>query len=388
VYDGQQIALQFDRTSALGHRYLSGPAVDQVLADENASGVVRWLLADHEGTIRDVAQYDSGTDQTTVVDHLKYDAFGTITSESNSSAEPHFAYTGRDWDPDVGLYYNRARWYDPKTGRFLSEDPSRFKAKDTNLNRYVWNRPTSVTDPTGGSGGEDPNSPPHVTVGGQDVVGMDSFDRFRTQVSQNSPSQVTFTVSQNEWIRPKWQESGSPYSRPYLVEYGSGGEGDTEHGPFTIEVHEGEYQDYQRTSARRTYADTLVVTGDYKMTAGDILLSMESQLPVVGWEITGFEIATNAFTRAGVTFKETTTRSDWAAVQEHTTSQISDKLIGSYTYDVLPPPWPGYPCYPCPLTTDPGPPPWPAPPPYPADPCPSWPNAKVPQPPSRPPQRG
>jgi RHS repeat-associated protein len=153
----ENIVLQFDGADNLTHRYLFGPAVDQVLADEDASGDVSWLLADHEGTIRDVAQYNSGTDQTTVVNHLKYDAFGNITSQTNSTFEPHFAFTGRDWDPDAGLYYYRARWYDPHTGRFLSQDPSGFKAGDTNLNRYVWNRPTSLTDPTGleqnGSGG-------------------------------------------------------------------------------------------------------------------------------------------------------------------------------------------------------------------------------------------
>ena len=157
VYDGDNIVLQFNLASTLTDRYLFGPGVDQVLADENGSGVVSWLLADQEGTIRDVARYDSGTDTTTVVDHLTYDAFGEIISQTNSSAEPHFAFTGRDWDPDSNLYYYRARWYDPHTGRFLSQDPSGFRAGDTNLNRYVWNRPTSLTDPTGldGSGGGD-----------------------------------------------------------------------------------------------------------------------------------------------------------------------------------------------------------------------------------------
>jgi hypothetical protein len=45
-----------------------------------------------------------------VVNHLKYDDFGTITSESNSPADPHFAHTGRDRDHDAGLYDYGARW--------------------------------------------------------------------------------------------------------------------------------------------------------------------------------------------------------------------------------------------------------------------------------------
>jgi RHS repeat-associated protein len=39
-----------------------------------------------------------------------------------------FAFTGREWDPEAGLYYYRARYYDPKIGRFLSEDRSGFQA--------------------------------------------------------------------------------------------------------------------------------------------------------------------------------------------------------------------------------------------------------------------
>ncbi len=39
-------------------------------------------------------------------------------------------------DPETGLYYYRARYYDPSTGRFLSEDPARFSAAE-NLYPYV-----------------------------------------------------------------------------------------------------------------------------------------------------------------------------------------------------------------------------------------------------------
>lgn len=55
-------------------------------------------------------------------------------------------YTGKDLDPDTGLYYFNARWMDPATGRFLSEDPIR----DGRLwYGYVGNNPLSFVDPTG-----------------------------------------------------------------------------------------------------------------------------------------------------------------------------------------------------------------------------------------------
>ena len=106
-------------------------------------------LKDNEGTTRDVAQYNSGTNTTTVVNHLKYDSFGNITSQSNSAFQPIFAYTGQMWDADAGLYYYHARWYDPHTGRFLSQDPLSFAAGDSNLYRFVRNSPTNFIDPSG-----------------------------------------------------------------------------------------------------------------------------------------------------------------------------------------------------------------------------------------------
>jgi RHS repeat-associated protein len=113
---------------------------------------VLWLLADHQGTIRDVAVYDAVLDETAVVNHLEYDAFGNLESQGDL---PSFTYTGREWDDDAELYYYRARWYDAATGRFLSEDPLGFAAGDPNLSRYVGNSPLNFVDPSGLSGGVD-----------------------------------------------------------------------------------------------------------------------------------------------------------------------------------------------------------------------------------------
>jgi RHS repeat-associated protein len=149
VYDGDDTLFAFDETGSLTNRFLSGPVIDQVFADENAVNDILWSLADNQGTIRDVAEYDAGLDETTVVNHIKYDSFGRITAESDPSKTPLFAYTGRVWDEDAGLYYYRARWYDAATARFLSEDPLSFAAGDVNVSRYVFNSPTNFTDPSG-----------------------------------------------------------------------------------------------------------------------------------------------------------------------------------------------------------------------------------------------
>jgi RHS repeat-associated protein len=76
-----------------------------------------------------------------------YESFGrsTVTGAINSNS---YRYTGRE-DDGTGLYYYRARYYNPVLQRFLSEDPRGFAANDLNLYAYVGNNPTTFFDPLG-----------------------------------------------------------------------------------------------------------------------------------------------------------------------------------------------------------------------------------------------
>ncbi len=154
VYDGQNLQLVLDGSSgAVKERELWGPAVDQILASEDASGNVSWMLTDNQGTVRDVVQYnydaDTQTGATNLEDHLVYGAFGVISHQTPGAAQPRFTYTAERYDPATGLYYYKARWYDPATTGFVSQDPDGFAAGDANLNRYCGNSPTNYTDPSG-----------------------------------------------------------------------------------------------------------------------------------------------------------------------------------------------------------------------------------------------
>lgn len=82
------------------------------------------------------------------ISQVSYDTFG-VASTSSLESTGRYLYVGREYDQDVGLYYNRARFYDPLQGRFLSQDPLGFNAGDSNLYRYVGNSPANATDPTG-----------------------------------------------------------------------------------------------------------------------------------------------------------------------------------------------------------------------------------------------
>ncbi|KLU02240.1 biogenesis of outer membrane [Rhodopirellula islandica] len=160
-------------TFTLSSRYLYGEMVDQLLADEQyddgagpeistttaaaTSGETYWALNDHLGSVRDLVDNSGEIRQHVAYDSFgnriveqDYDASGTAISSSHPDAiDALFGYTGRDWDADADLQNNRARWYDPATGRWLSNDPIGFAAGDANLYRYVGNGPTNAIDPSG-----------------------------------------------------------------------------------------------------------------------------------------------------------------------------------------------------------------------------------------------
>ncbi|MTF38985.1 RHS repeat-associated core domain-containing protein [Cyanobacterium aponinum] len=147
VYDRDDVILDFvddGNGVELDMRYLHGNQVDEVLAQEDGNGDVVWLLRDYLGTIRDLV--DNTGD---VVNHLTYDSYGNVVSETNSAVDSRYRFTGREWDEEIELYYYRARYYSGQTGRFISVDPISFESDTYNLYGYVDNNPISNVDPSG-----------------------------------------------------------------------------------------------------------------------------------------------------------------------------------------------------------------------------------------------
>jgi len=69
-----------------------------------------------------------------------------LNTRWNSTA---YAFTAKKYDPETGLYFYRARYYDPTQGRFLTKDPIGFAGGDVNLYAYVGNNPVNWVDPSG-----------------------------------------------------------------------------------------------------------------------------------------------------------------------------------------------------------------------------------------------
>ena len=78
-----------------------------------------------------------------------YNAFGQVIAQAGWGDLGRYQWTGREYDAEINLQYNRARYYDPGTGRWVSQDPMGFGAGDSNLYRYCKNNPVTNTDPSG-----------------------------------------------------------------------------------------------------------------------------------------------------------------------------------------------------------------------------------------------
>jgi RHS repeat-associated protein len=86
-----------------------------------------------------------------VTDEYEYDAFGNAFTKVGSTPNVYL-YRGEQYDPDLGLYYLRARYYNPSTGRFLSRDPNAGEPTDpASLHKYLYagGDPVNRIDPRG-----------------------------------------------------------------------------------------------------------------------------------------------------------------------------------------------------------------------------------------------
>ena len=145
----RQMVLEERSTFLPNRRHISGLALDQHLAHVE-NGNPTYYLSDHLGSI---VRTTNASGATTLV--RSYDPWGRPTEGASASGH---AYTGREWDAQVGLYYYRARYYDPELGRFLSPDPlgsdslpSQGHLVHVALERYAYalNSPAVHTDPLG-----------------------------------------------------------------------------------------------------------------------------------------------------------------------------------------------------------------------------------------------
>jgi len=141
AYDGTNLIQEADSSGNLVARYVFGTGIDELLA-AHRDGVWKFYEADGLGSITSLS-----TSAGSISDTFVYDSFGNVPSATGSFTQP-FRYAGREWDSETDLYYNRARYYDPHIGRFISEDPIGFEG-GLNFYAYAGNNPLIHSDPSG-----------------------------------------------------------------------------------------------------------------------------------------------------------------------------------------------------------------------------------------------
>jgi RHS repeat-associated protein len=153
LYDGFNGVADLDQSGSVLARYTMTQRIDEPLA-ELRSGTTSYYSQDGLGSVTSLT-----TASGALGNSYRYDSFGDLTASSGSIVN-RFQYTAREFDSETGLYYYRARYYDPVTGRFLSEDPLTFDGDSIDFYEYSTNNPGTVNDPFGTQASK-PTPPPN-----------------------------------------------------------------------------------------------------------------------------------------------------------------------------------------------------------------------------------
>ncbi len=139
VYDGMQ-AIGEVTAGSIDATLLTTLTIDDVVARYTSAGS-RTYLTDALGSVLAMAKDDQS-----IQAYYAYSPYGETTTLGDGEGNP-IQYTARENDT-TGMYFYRARYYDPVLKRFISEDPIGSLA-GTNFYAYVRGNPLRYTDPSG-----------------------------------------------------------------------------------------------------------------------------------------------------------------------------------------------------------------------------------------------
>jgi RHS repeat-associated protein len=173
LYDGQETIEERNKSNTITQQYVygaqfgellvldrnltggptaTGPGNQRLFYYQNALGSV-YALANTGGNIVEAYQYDAYGHQTVFGSGpggvVTFGPGAVILASGISAVGNPYLFTSQRLDPETGLFYYGARYYDPVLGRFMSRDPLGFAAGDLDLYGYVGDDPVDFADPDG-----------------------------------------------------------------------------------------------------------------------------------------------------------------------------------------------------------------------------------------------
>lgn len=161
LWDDARVIEERDGDDVVLRQFIYGDALDELLAidtDADGDGEPETMLLpvrDWNNSVTHLIDAAGG-----IAEFYSYDAWGFPTIRgadglvelAQSAVGNPFLYTSRRWEPELGKYFYRARFYDPAAGEFLSRDPLGLWGDPGNLGSgmaYVGNRGANANDPSG-----------------------------------------------------------------------------------------------------------------------------------------------------------------------------------------------------------------------------------------------
>jgi len=121
LHDGLNVLQDLDVSGNIKAAYLQGIGIDKLIARSAwANQTVSSIGFYHSDALGSVRSLTNEAEEVTA--SYSYDAWGRLTAQTGTTGNK-YGFTSREWEDEIGLQFNRARFYDPELGRFITRDP-------------------------------------------------------------------------------------------------------------------------------------------------------------------------------------------------------------------------------------------------------------------------